>query len=80
MGRELPSGKRASQWEGSFLVGRELPSGKKASQWEGCVLVKTSVLAGRELTSGTALPNINHKVGFPVRGCFSVGWELYSGN
>ena len=38
--RELPSGKRASQWEGSFLVeesfpvGRQLPSGKRASQWE----------------------------------------------
>ena len=42
MGRELSSanellsGKRASQWEKSFLVGRprELPSGKRASQWE----------------------------------------------
>ena len=28
MGRELPGGKIASQWEESFPVGRELPSGR----------------------------------------------------
>ena len=32
VGRKLPSGKRASRWEGIFIVGRELPIGKRASQ------------------------------------------------
>ena len=47
-GNEISSGKRASQWEKSFLVGRprELSCGKRASQWE------ESFPVGRELTSG----------------------------
>ena len=31
MRRELPGGKRASQWQESIPVARELPGGKKAS-------------------------------------------------
>ena len=48
MGRDLPSWKKSSKWEGSFLVGREIPmvrelpgekrasrhGGKVASRWE----------------------------------------------
>ena len=35
VGRDLPSGKRASWWEEGLPVGRELPGGKGASRWEG---------------------------------------------
>ena len=59
VGTEISSGKRASQWEGSFLmgksfpVGRELPSEKIAFQWEGSFLVGKELLSGKaELPSG----------------------------
>ena len=73
VGRQLPSGKRASQWEGSILldhwdghfpmrrkfsVGRKLFTGKRASQWTGSFSARNEPPIGKRLTEGRELPSI----------------------